>query len=1114
MSRLVIILLNFFIVCTQASTASDFIDLFSNEKDCTINFNEFYSYKNNLMKEYGLSEVDSAILQKIFHNYCSKNNYKFINEVSNEIFSDNTENPLLLYSIHSSKFSYHLVNINQKIFYNILYSELFFLANNSHKEALSSLDIVNIIQNLFLTIESFEDSEFNEVLKTPLIDHGVAANSLYNLLEKIIFKLVSDNIDRDHLSEISYLLFQSRLNKAVNLNRFGTPLERLSARNEIVKLYLKNYENGAFKYFELTNLISKKNNTSNYDFIYIQPTIEDLSNLQLLRTSNKADEGFSDGNFLDNSHEIFIKTILKINSDKFQSNPIIAINNFVQNHAYHKYFDCNFADTIPESNLISHELGIFKSRFLYYQFLCSDDKGENLLNIYEQLNEILHDLKLEDDMGHDEIQELVSWAQLISMNIEVGISVGEFVINLSDDQILKFLDLAFDFKELEISFSNHRNISSYEDMIHFLSLNQGLLLLERVYKDYDHLISESYKLENRYLGLQKELFYNVGFNQEKLKENLLSNEFQYFDKIAIAKGLELVCMALMNHSSNFAPEYQEDFVRDIKDLDEEFLKILITNSNLIGFFLDNINQIVFMPTFSSILQTESLDKWFVFKDLMTLETFLNYSFLMADKIEDAEYFKITKNRTEQVVSLRPDRIAIEKFQSNYIKNNPKLEFIETFIQHADLQNSYYDFLEAKIIDKASLFDTTFIESGSTEEEYKRKINSLENKIFSEMDKYENYSIFRHKSISLDDISKSLNSSDSMLSFISGQFFTVGIIINPKISMVYPILLSTEGFMDKAANIKSSFSNPRTKPAMNNLSYLYDLFFYDEAIKNSKNVYIITDGVFNGFPFHALFDSSSNEWVIDKANIKYLSSEKLFMHINNNKLSTRKKFLGFGNPALNKKGLSNEVQKFFSERGDFNIENIIDLYELPESEKEIIGISSFFKNKEIFVQSDATEKNLAKALDKNSGYDFIAFATHSLKGVDKFSNDRGLVLTPINENSYDQDGFLSTAEIKNLNLTNDPVIILTACNIIDSQYHESLPFTGITSSFMTAGASSVMLSLWNVDSKSSAILNQSIFTKKNNNKDFSRSMRESVLFLKSQETYKHPYYWAPYIYFGR
>ena len=52
---------------------------------------------------------------------------------------------------------------------------------------------------------------------------------------------------------------------------------------------------------------------------------------------------------------------------------------------------------------------------------------------------------------------------------------------------------------------------------------------------------------------------------------------------------------------------------------------------------------------------------------MTLETFLNFSFLMADFIENDDYFKITKKRTEQLISLRPDRIAIEKFQSNYIK---------------------------------------------------------------------------------------------------------------------------------------------------------------------------------------------------------------------------------------------------------------------------------------------------------------------------------------------------------------------------------------------------------------------------------------------------------------
>ena len=51
--------------------------------------------------------------------------------------------------------------------------------------------------------------------------------------------------------------------------------------------------------------------------------------------------------------------------------------------------------------------------------------------------------------------------------------------------------------------------------------------------------------------------------------------------------------------------------------------------------------------------------------------------------------------------------------------------------------------------------------------------SLEDQIFKAMDKYENYSIFSHESISLDDISKSLKKTDSIISFISGQFFTTG-----------------------------------------------------------------------------------------------------------------------------------------------------------------------------------------------------------------------------------------------------------------------------------------------------------------------------------------------------
>jgi CHAT domain-containing protein len=68
--------------------------------------------------------------------------------------------------------------------------------------------------------------------------------------------------------------------------------------------------------------------------------------------------------------------------------------------------------------------------------------------------------------------------------------------------------------------------------------------------------------------------------------------------------------------------------------------------------------------------------------------------------------------------------------------------------------------------------------------------------------------------------------------------------------------------------------------------------------------------------------------------------------------------------------------------------------------------------------------------------------------------------------------------------------------------------------MEAGANGVLLSLWNVDTRSSSLLNQGIFIKNNKNLYFSEALNRSVLDLKSKKEFSHPYYWAPYIYLGR
>jgi len=324
------------------------------------------------------------------------------------------------------------------------------------------------------------------------------------------------------------------------------------------------------------------------------------------------------------------------------------------------------------------------------------------------------------------------------------------------------------------------------------------------------------------------------------------------------------------------------------------------------------------------------------------------------------------------------------------------------------------------------------------------------------------------------------------------------------------LLSQTGYVKDSNLIKESFTDPNKSIPFETLSDLRASFLRDFNLDNIKKLFIVTDEIFSGFPFHALYNHENKKWLIDEYSVSYLSGEKLIQYIDKTRIYKKNSFIGFGNPSLSKNNIENQIDKFFTERGDFSIDYISQLYELPETESELRNISKFFRKSNLLFQNDATEKNVFDDLENN--YDFIAFATHSVKGANKFYNDRGLVLTPVDSNSYENDGFLSSQEIKSLDLINNPTILLTACNTIESQYYLSLPYSGLASSFMEAGADGVLLSLWNVNSKSSSELNQGIF--KNNDSYFSESLQNSIIEIKSKEEFSHPYYWAPYIYLGR
>ena len=70
--------------------------------------------------------------------------------------------------------------------------------------------------------------------------------------------------------------------------------------------------------------------------------------------------------------------------------------------------------------------------------------------------------------------------------------------------------------------------------------------------------------------------------------------------------------------------------------------------------------------------------------------------------------------------------------------------------------------------------------------------------------------------------------------------------------------------------------------------------------------------------------------------------------------------------------------------------------------------------------------------------------------------------------------------------------------------------------MNAGANSVLMSLWNIDSFSAQKFNESLFDKSFFTRNFyiSESIQESMIEMINSKDYSHPYHWAPYLYLGK
>ncbi|MEH1841455.1 MAG: CHAT domain-containing tetratricopeptide repeat protein [Nostoc sp.] len=151
-------------------------------------------------------------------------------------------------------------------------------------------------------------------------------------------------------------------------------------------------------------------------------------------------------------------------------------------------------------------------------------------------------------------------------------------------------------------------------------------------------------------------------------------------------------------------------------------------------------------------------------------------------------------------------------------------------------------------------------------------------------------------------------------------------------------------------------------------------------------------------------------------------------------------------------------------------------------------------------------------DQLSQYKMLHFATHGfLDSTDPELS--GIVLSLIDKQGKSQRGFLRLTDIFNLNLSAE-LVVLSACETGLGKEVKGEGLVGLTRGLMYAGASRVVVSLWNVDDEATSLLMSQFYSQMlQQRKTPAAALRAAQLKMWEQEKWRNPYSWSAFTLLG-
>jgi CHAT domain-containing protein len=292
-----------------------------------------------------------------------------------------------------------------------------------------------------------------------------------------------------------------------------------------------------------------------------------------------------------------------------------------------------------------------------------------------------------------------------------------------------------------------------------------------------------------------------------------------------------------------------------------------------------------------------------------------------------------------------------------------------------------------------------------------------------------------------------------------------------------VFLPRAELIRKVAELNRRLREPQTAfdPTMANELFLFLVQPVLARVRSERVVVIAHEDLAN-LPFQVLRNPADGRYLGERFQISYAPSATVLLGLRRSAPLAGARVLALADPAL------------------------------PAAAPEVQAIGKLFAGRSL-VQYDTLvrEKDFKTMV---ADYDVVHLAVHgNFDAGEPMLSHLGLT------HGDGEDGKLTAAEMFGLPLARNRLLVLSACETGRAEATHANEVLGMSRALLYAGASTLVLSSWKVDSEATTTWMRA-FYEAAVSRPIAEAARIALLRVKSEPAYAHPYYWAPFTIVGR